>query len=214
MTPTILRKLCLAASLALAAVPAVAETAAIHDQRIERLTDSMVVLMPFGTIFGTLAAADPAWPVMDKIDEVSARELVCLRGELSAQGFRRYIKGLVKAYADANPARLDADIALVESGVAEMFGKLVLAGAEGERTGVQVMPEEVLAGYSATQMESFMAFFTDEKYAGLRQVAGMDNAFDQNRTAKENEAAGEQQGADLAGKLMARAIDTCGVEIP
>lgn len=213
-TPNVFRKFCLAASLVLAAVPAAAEPAASHEQRIERLTDAMVVLMPFGTIFEGVAAEEPAWPVMDKIDEVTAKELVCLRGELSTKGYRRYTRGLVKDYADANPQRLDADIALVEGGVAEMFGKLVLAGAEGERTGVEANPEEVLAGYSPAQLDDFMRFFSAPEYSGLRKVAGVGNQFDENKTAEENEAAGEQLGSDLASRLMQRAMDSCGVELP
>jgi hypothetical protein len=215
MTPNAFRKLCLAASLVLAAGPvAAAEPAVSHEQRIERLTDSMVVLMPFGTIFEGIAAEEPAWPVMEQIDEVTAKELVCLRGELSSEGYRRYTRGLVKDYADANPQRLDADIALVESGVAEMFGKLVLAGAEGERTGVEANPDELLAEYSPAQLEAFMTFFSAAEYTGLRRLAGVGNQFDENKTAEENEAAGEKLGSDLASKLMFRAMDTCGVELP
>lgn len=210
------RKLCLAASLALAAGHAVAATgsSASHEQQVERLTDSMVVLMPFGTVFESIAAADPAWPVGDKVDEYRASELVCLRNELSAKGYRRYTHALVQDYAKANPQRLDGDIALVESGVAEMFGKLVLAGAESERTGVEANPDEVLAGYSPEQVEAFMAFFTAEEYADLRKLAGMGDQLSVEKSAEENEAAGEQVGTDLATKLMFRAFDTCGVSLP
>lgn len=214
MSLSTFRKLCLAASLVLAAVPAAAEPAATHQQRIERLTDSMVVLMPFGTIFESIAAADPAWPVSDRVDDVSASQLLCLRGELSGKGYRRYARGLVQAYADAHPDRLDDDIALVENGVAEMFGKLVLAGAEGERTGVEANPDEVLAGHAPEQMEAFMTFFTAPEYAGLRELSGLGDQLSVGKTAEENEAAGEQVGSDLATKLMIRAMDTCGVELP
>ena len=216
MTPASLRKLCLAASLVLAAGHAVAATgpAASHEQRVERLTDSMVVLMPFGTVFESIAAADPKWPVGDKVDDYRASDLICLRDELSAKGYRRYTLGLVRDYAKANPERLDGDIALVESGVAEMFGKLVLAGADGERTGVQANPDEVLAGYSPEQLESFMTFFTAQEYAALRKLAGLGDQLSVEKSAEENEAAGEQVGTDLASKLMFRAFDTCGVALP
>ncbi len=95
-----------------------------------------------------------------------------------------------------------------------MFGKLVLAGAEGERTGVQANPDELLAGYSPAQTEAFMTFFTAAEYAGLRRLAGVGNEFDEGKSAEENEAAGEKLGSDLASKLMFRAMDTCGVELP
>ena len=95
-----------------------------------------------------------------------------------------------------------------------MFGKLVLAGAESERTGVEANPDEVLAGYSPEQLESFMTFFTDQEYAALRKLAGMGDQLSVQKTAEENEAAGEQVGTDLAGKLMRRAFDTCGVALP
>jgi hypothetical protein len=209
-----LRKFCLAASLVLAAGPVVAETAQTHEQRVERLTDSMVVLMPFGTIFEGVAAAEPAWPAMDRADEISASQLVCLRGELSTPGYRRYAHEQVTAYAAANPDRLDRDIAMVEGGVAEMFGKLVLAGAEGERTGVQVDPEQLLSGYEPAQLEAFMTFFSAEEYAGLRELAGLGNQLSGEKSAEENEAAGEQLGSALARKLMLRAMTTCGVDLP
>ena len=214
MSLRIFRKFCLAAGLVLAAGPVVAQTAQTHEQRVDRLTDSMVVLMPFGTIFESVAAADPTWPAMERADEISARQLVCLRGELSAAGYRRYARGMVQAYADANPERLDSDIALVESGVAEMFGKLVLAGAEGERTGVQADPEQILAGYSPAQLEAFMTFFSAQEHAGLRELAGLGNQLSTAKSAEENEAAGEQLGSALASKLMVRAMETCDVELP
>jgi hypothetical protein len=214
MTPNAFRKLCLAASLVLAAGPVAAENSQGDEKRIDRLTDSMVVLMPFGTIFEGVAAADPTWPAMDRVDEISGRELVCLRGELSTQGYRRYAREQVRAYALANPDRLDRDIAMVEGGVAEMFGKLVLAGAEGERTGVPADPEQLLAGYEPAQLEAFMTFFSAQDYAGLRELAGLGNQIHGEKSAEENEAAGEQLGSALARKLMIRAMDTCGVELP
>ncbi len=214
MPMRVFRSFCLAASLVLAAVPAAAEPAASHEQRVERLTDSMVVLMPFGTIFEDLAAADPAWPAMERADEVSGRQLLCLREELSSRGYRRYTRTLVQAYADANPEQLDRDIALFEGGVAEMFGKLILAGAEGERTGVPPNPEELLAAYSPEQVEAFMTFFSAAEYAGLRQLSGLGNQLSEGKTVEENEAAGEQVGGALASRLLVRAMDTCDVELP
>ena len=203
----------LAAGLVLAAGPAVAETQG-HEQRVERLTDAMVVLMPFGTIFDSIAADEPTWPAMGRADEITGKQLACLRGELSSKGYRRHVRERVKAYADANRERIANDITLVENGVAEMFGRLVIAGAEGERTGVQADPDAILAEYSEAQGNAFMAFFESEEYAGLRELAGLGDQLGRGKTAQENEAAGEQLGSALATELLIRAMDTCDVDLP
>ena len=55
--------------------------------------------------------------------------------------------------------------------------------------------------------------FADERLT-RRKLAGVGNQFDENKSAEENEAAGEQLGSDLASRLMRRAMDICGVVLP
>lgn len=209
-----LHKLCLAASLVLAAGPVAAALPAGLDARIDRLTDAMVELMPFGRIFDDAAAGDPAWPTQGMQDQVSSAERLCLRDELSSTGYRRFTRVRVSRYAGTHAARLEGEIELLERGAAELFGKLVIAGAEGERTGVEADPEAVLAGATQDQIESFMAFFSEERYRELRELAGVGDRLNQEASSEENEKAGEEMGTALSATLMKAAMKTCGVELP
>jgi hypothetical protein len=204
--------LILAAGLLLASPLALASAGAGRDARFERLLDAVVEMMPFGKVFDLLAADDPAWPLTDVADRLGEGQLACVRGELSSAGYRRYQRPLVAAYAQANAARLDADLALLEGGAAPLFGKLVFAGAQGERTGVPVDPETVLAGATPEQLAAFMAVFSDPANAPLRDLAGFGESLGLAKTEAENEAAGEKVGGDIAGMLLRRAIKTCGVD--
>ena len=207
-----LRHLLLTAGLVLVSPLALAAPAAGQDAKVARLVDAVVEMMPFGKVFDLLAAADPAWPFTDVADKVSGKQLACVRGELSSAGYRRYQLPLVTAYAAKNADRIDKDLALLEGGAAPLFGKLVIAGAEGERTGVEVNPEVVLADATPAQVAAFMAVFSDPANAGLRDLAGFGEALALEKSEAENEAAGEKVGGDLAGMLMLRALGQCGVD--
>ena len=201
-----------AASLVLASPLALASAGAGQGAKIERLLDAMVEMMPFGRVFDMLASQDPTWPLTGAADRVDAGALACLRGELSSAGYRRYQLPLVTAYAVNNPDRVEKDLALLEGGGAALFGKLVIAGAEGERTGVEVNPEVVLADATPEQLTAFMEVFSDPGAAGLRELAGFGEALDLDKSEAENEAAGEKVGGDLAGMLLQRALRTCRVD--
>lgn len=187
-------------------------SAAPPADKVERLLDAVVQMMPFGQVFDLLAQDDPSWPFAGVVDKVGAGALACVRGELSTPGYRRYQLPRVTRYAGENPDRVDKDLALLEGGAAPLFGKLVMAGAEGERTGVEVDAEQALAGATPQQMEAFMAVFSDPANAGLRDLAGFGSALSLQKTEEENQAAGEKVGGDLAGMLVKRALDTCGVD--
>lgn len=201
----------LAASLALAAVSL--SSVAAEDDDAATLTDLMVELMPFGKVFDGVAATDPSWPAQGLLDKVSTGQLACLRSELSSEGYRKFTRARVTEYIAADPARIDGDIDVLEKGAAELFGKLILAGVEGERTGVAADPEAVLAGATEEQMIAFMALFGDAKFAPLRELAGVGNQLNTGATAEESEKAGEQLGQVLTLKLMNAAMDTCGVDL-
>ena len=187
-------------------------SAAPPADKVERLLDAVVEMMPFGQVFDLLAQDDPSWPFAGVVDKVGAGALACVRGELSTPGYRRYQLPRVTRYAGENPDRVDKDLALLEGGAAPLFGKLVIAGAEGERTGVQVNPEVVLADATPEQLAAFMEVFSDPGAAGLRELAGFGEALDLDKSEAENEAAGEKVGGDLAGMLLQRALSTCRVD--
>lgn len=212
MSRTLRHRFLLAAALLFAPPFALASAGADHAAKVGRLVDAVVEMMPFGKVFDLLASEDPAWPFAEAPGKVDAGQLACVRGELSSAGYRRYQLPLVTAYAADNADRLDQDLALLEGGAAPLFGKLVIAGAEGERTGVAVNPEAVLAGATPEQLAAFMAVFSDPANAGLRGLAGFGEALGLEKTEAENEAAGEKVGGDLAGMLLRRALATCDVD--
>lgn len=212
MSRSVRQSFLLAALVLLSSPLALASSGAGQGAKVQRLLDAVVEMMPFGKVFDLLAADDPSWPFTDVPGKVGDRQLACVRGELSSAGYRRQQLPVVTAYAVNNAGRLDRDLALLEGGAAPLFGKLVIAGAEGERTGVEVNPEVVLADATPEQIQAFMAVFSDPANAPLRDLAGFGNVLDLEKSAAENEAAGEKVGGDLAGQLIERAFDRCGVD--
>lgn len=188
-----------------------AAQAQANAAKVERLTDLVVELMPIGTIFEDLAKADPRWPLPGNQKAVSAGQHSCLRGELNRSGYRRMKRVDVVEYAAANPSRLDADIRVLEGGSARLMNRLVLAGAEAERTGVPADEQAILSAASIEQIGSFMSLMQSPDYAGLRRLAGMGDMFDASKSKEENEAAGEDIGADLATQAMFKAMATCKI---
>jgi len=183
------------------------------DPRIARLTDLVVQTVPMGEIFDGLAAANPAFPVQENPDAVSAGQLACLRHELSSPGYRRMKRADVVAYVDRHPGAVDADIAVLELGAARMMSRLMLAGVEEELTGVPVDEQAVMASAGEGELEAFMQMMTGPEHARLRGLLGIGDAYDAQRSAEENESAGEQAGGDLATKVMLTAMSSCDVSI-
>ena len=176
--------------LALALSAGAAWAAQPSQAQLDRLTDLVVTAMPFGQVFDMMQVKDSKWPLGDKADKATPDQLACLRGELSAAGYRRVKRKDVEAYAAAHPERVADDIRLLESGAAELFGKFVLAGAEGE---------------------AITALASDAAHADLRILIGMGNMFD--RLAEGNDEAmraeGEKQGTQVGVQLMIGAMETC-----
>lgn len=202
-----LKALLLAALLA--TVPSLAGAA--EDPRVDRLTDLVVRAIPLGEVFDALARDMPAWPMQDKPDAVGPGKLACLRAELSSAGYRRAVRKTVVDYTAEHAARVDGDIALLDGGAAMIMNKLMIAGAEQERTGVPTDENALLADSTPEQLQAFMDFMTGADYVPLRRLAGVGEAFDAQASAEENEAGGEAAGADLATRAMLRAMGDCDV---
>lgn len=206
-------RLCFAALLVFAALATAeaAESGVSAASTAARMTDLQVRMMPFGAIFDALAKADPDWPMQEKPDAVTPKQLGCLRDELSTSGYRRYKLAQVEAYIATNPSRVDAEIALLEQGAADLFGKLVAAGAESERSGVETDPSIILKDATPEQMLSFVTFFSDPNHAELRKLSGLGDALSIDKSAEENESAGEKVGSTITMQIMLTAMSTCKV---
>lgn len=188
-----------------------ASKSAASKSDVQRMTDLQVKMMPFGAIFDMLSKEDPNWPMQEKPDAVTPEQLACLRGELSTPGYRRYKQAQVETYLAENPSRAASEIALLEQGAAELFGKLILAGADSERSGIQANPETLLKDSTPEQMSSFMSFFGDPNHADLRKLSGLGDAISPGKSASENESAGEQLGSTITLQVMLKAMSTCKV---
>lgn len=208
MSRASLRSLLLAASLSFAAA---AQAAAPSDAQVERLTDLVVTAMPFGKVFEMVQAGDPKWPLGDKAGQATPAQLACLRSELSSTGYRRTKRQHVQAYAAAHPERIADDIRLLEAGAAELFGKFVLAGAEGEASGQPADTDAIVAKASAAEGLALTSLATDESNADLRDLIGMGSMFDQMETDKGDamKEKGEARGKQIGVQLMIGAMDTC-----
>jgi hypothetical protein len=178
---------------------------------VEQMTDLLVEMLPFGHIFEMAAKADPKWPMQEKPGAIKPEKLSCLRGELSTDGYRRMKMAEVKAYAETNTSRMKSDLELLSNGASLLFGKLMMAGVESERSGTQVDPADIMKQATPEQMMSFVTFFSDPNYTGLRKLAGIGDALGMNKSVGENESAGEQLGASLATQAMLKAMTNCDV---
>ena len=201
--------------LALALSAGSAWAAAPSQAQIDRLTDLVVQAMPFGQIFEKVQAGDPKWPLGDKAGKATPEQLACLRGELSAAGYRRKKRADVVEYAKANPDKVEDGIRVLESGAAELFGKFVIAGAEGEASGKPADPEAIAAAATPAQGLALTALASDPAHANLRILLGMGNMFDKLGQGNDDEmqAEGEKQGTQVGVQLMLGAMATCQVSM-
>lgn len=206
LVPAVLLALC-----SVFAAQATQHAARPSQSDIQRMTDLQVRMLPFGAIFEMLAKEDPNWPMQEKPDAVTPKQLACLRGELSTPGYRRYKQAQVEAYKAAHSSRAASEIALLEQGAADLFGKLVMAGADSERSGVEAKPEVVLKDATPEQMSSFISFFGDPNHAELRKLSGLGDAISPGKSASENESAGEQLGSTITMQVILNAMSTCEV---
>lgn len=184
-----------------------------HGSLSERMTDAIVRMIPLGPIFEEAARSDPRWPMQEKPDAVSDSQLACMRAELSEAGYRRAKRAEVEAYAQSNPSRMADELRLLESGAADLFGKLVAAGADSARAGTEVDTDTVLKSASPEQFLSFMTLMSDPNHAELRKLTGVGDALGIDKSADENKDAGEQLGASLAVQHMIKSMSICKVPL-
>lgn len=179
----------------------------------DRMTDAITRMIPLGQIFEQAAANDPGWPFQENRDAVSDDQLRCLRAELSKEGYRRAKHAEVEAYAKAHPSRMAEEVRLLEGGAAELFGRLVEAGAASALAGKEVDAEAVLKTASPEQFLSFMTLMSDPNHADVRKLAGVGNALGIDKSADENKDAGEQLGSSLVVQQMIKSMGTCEVPL-
>lgn len=195
----------------LPAVPNAMAATLSDNARVDRLTDLIVEMVPFGKMFDMAAAENPKWPVQDNPESVTADQLGCLRRELSDEGYRRARRVEVAAYAATRGSKLDQDIEVLEKGASTMMGKAMLSGAESKRNGQEIDAKALFAGAHPEQLLSFLTFANDEKFAPLRELSGIGETIATG--ADDAEARGKKRGAMMAAKYMLQAMSACDVPV-
>lgn len=191
-----------------------APRAASAQTDADRLAALMEELLPFGRVFDMLAERDPNWPLQDTPKVSTPERLRCMRAELSSAGYHRLRMQDARAYAAANPSRVRDDIALLEKGAAQVFGRMMMAGVESQaKGGGDIDAESLMRDVTPEQMSSFLTFLNDPNYAPLRKQVGVGDALDNTKSAEENEAAGERLGSALATQLMLKAVGACDIPV-
>lgn len=190
---------------------AFAGTAIAQDDKVDRLTDSLVEMLPMGKIFDRASAENPAWPMQEKPDAVTPEQLACVRQALSTPGYRRAKRVEVEDYAKAHPSRVEDELRLLESGASALMGKLVMGGAESTWSNKPFDQNEVLKAATSEQVLAFMTFISDPNYAELRKLSGMGDVLSPQKSRAENEQSGEQLGFSLGAQQMLKAMGTCKV---
>lgn len=199
-------------AMALCCAPAVlAQTAPADEAHVDRMTDSMVQLLPLGQVFEMFASQDPSWPMQARPDAVTPEQLSCLRTELSQEGFRRAKRRQVAEYAAAHPERMQDEVRLLEEGAAEVLGRLVNAGVNDMATGQAPDVDAVIKGATEQQMVAATRFVEDPALAPLRELSGIGEVFNTDLPPSEQAAAGERLGANVARQFMLAATRTCQV---
>lgn len=192
-------------------LPVSAQSTTQENPQADRLTDLVVEAIPMGRIFELMAVADPEWPMQDNVDAVTPTQLSCLRSELSVAGYRRLKHVDAVEYIKRHPSRIADDLKLLENGSAGLMSRLVMAGAEGERTGKGPSEQEILGSATPAQLAALMAFLTAPDHAELRKLAGIGNGISSGKSAEENRENGRAIGENLAVQAMLKAVSDCNV---
>lgn len=199
----------LAMSHAWAVEPAVVS----DDVRIDRLTDEVVKMIPLGPQLDALAAADPRWPLQSMAPEdIRPQWLSCARDALSARGYRDFKRAEMAEYANAYPELVDANLAVLSNGAAEVFSQLASRGLDAgmknqDVSDPQAIVRQVLENASPRQRDAFVAFASGDEHMLLRRLVGIDATY------------GKLQGGQILGRsivqeLMESTMKRCQIAQP
>lgn len=209
-TQGMMRQVIVAMGLALSCMSVHANDDKLPEAQADHVADRLVQMMPFGELMDETAKADPAWPLQERAGKSTPEQLACLRRELSADGYLRSRRARAVEYIADNPQRIDEDLRVLDR-VSPVVGRMVKLGMESGKTGKDVDPASVVKDMSADDLQSFLSFISEPKYASLRALSGLGEAFSLTRSVKENEDAGKSVGERLVGQLMIDAMATCDV---
>ncbi|MDO5290031.1 MAG: hypothetical protein Q4F13_10425 [Pseudomonadota bacterium] len=154
----------------------------------ERFVVAFQQLLPLPALMAHSATQDPRWPLGEKAELLSARQLGCVRQALSPEQISAVQRQLALDYVQAHPHTLADDLQVLEGGAAHLVGQAMRAGAG---LAVDASPP------TSEQALALAAFATAPRFAPLRQATGLSrlagNASDP--------ATPRQRGQDIAHAL-------------
>jgi hypothetical protein len=180
-------------------------------ESLERLSVLVAKALPMGALMQSQLDGDPTWPLLGKADKVAPAKLQCLRQRLSAEGYLDTRRAEVKAFAAKHPERVEGSIRVLEQGASEMFAASFQLGVDQSRTGRKADYSALSERYSPLQMSAFIEMVGDEKHRALREVIGIDDAIQPERSGADNEARGRSKGKLFGVKVMLAAMDHCNI---
>lgn len=197
-------------ALAISQAAAEQPSALPSDPRIDRLTDEIVKMIPLGPELDALAAADPRWPLQSVAPEqVKPEWLSCARESLSTRGYREYRRAETAEYANEYPDQVDADLAVLSTGAADVFSELARRGIEAGKKSQDVSDPkalvlEVLNKSDPRRRDAFVAFASGEQHALLRRFVGVEST-------RGKVQPGQAFGDGLVERLMEATMKRCQI---
>lgn len=121
--------------------------------RNEHFANLYVQVLPVDQIFDTALKSDPNWPLHKKVAQakVTAREVACVREQLSPENIRNIQRQRALRYAALYPERIAADSRLLEGPLGKLYANVfvyvmqTLEGSlgAGKRPATAIQPETV-----------------------------------------------------------------------
>lgn len=198
-------------ALAMSQAAAVEPSAASEAARNDRLADLIVRMIPLGPQFDAAAAADPRWPLQSiAAEDLKPQWLSCAREKLSTRGYREFRRAEMADYAKTYPQLVDADLAVLSAGAADVFAKLSdLAIEAGKKhpgaSDSKVLLQQVIATTDPRQHEAVTAFVSRDEHQLLRRLTGIESVYGNFPNAKELFGDGIVQG------VMREAVESCQI---
>lgn len=170
---------------------------------VQRFSHAYAQLLPIGRLLDAAAAQDARWPLAEKATLVSAAQLGCMRSALSSAELAPRQRQAARAYAEAHPDTLAADLQVLEAGAARLVGEAMLAGA-----GAIAAP----APASARETEALAAFAAEPRFAALRHATGLEALVGAGPTA-DSAQRGRALGQRLLTRFMTEAFLHCHIPV-
>ena len=198
-------------ALAICQAAAAESSATFEAARNDRLADLIVRMIPLGPQFDAVAAADPRWPLQSiAAEDLQPQWLSCARETLSTRGYREFRRAEMAEYAKTYPELVDADLAVLSAGAADVFAKLAdLAIEAGKKnpgaTDSKALLQQVIATTNPRQHEAFTAFVSRDEHQLLRRLTGIESVYGNFPNAKALFGDGIVQG------VMREALQRCHI---